>query len=235
MKKTIGFNMKVWRRHLDNLVRELPRSSGEELRRQVEDYVACDIHGLRSRSKTLTILFKIWVNPPKQHERLRRDALNMFPYLSAQERLALHWGMTVLAYPFFKQTVYELGNLFQLQDVVPSQQLMRKMRALYGERHSVRVATTAILSSLRDWGVITTSGQHENKQAEKIEIIHCELKRWLTEVMIHTSGHQALLLDAINQFPSFFPFASNVTRDDLVGAPFHVARHGFNQFSVEIH
>lgn len=234
MKKTIGFNMKVWLHHLDYVAQTVCEGSSQDIADDVLDYMAGEIVGQRSRYKTRTILFKIWMNVADEHKPLRDEAVLLYPKLTREERTVLHWGLTVLAYPFFKTVVYELGRLFRLQHVVPSQQIVRKMNSLYGDRHSVGVSTTAVLSTLRQWGIIRTSDRYNNVQADRISLHMPALKRWLAEAVIRASEKEVLSIDMLNQHPAFFPFDAAIDLNHLDCNLFTITRLGFNDMLVGI-
>lgn len=234
MKKVVGFNMKVWRHQLDYMAQSLPVTSSQDLVEDVSAYIAGDISGQRSRAKTKTILYKIWVKVPEVHQELRDRALTLYPQLMKKEQLALHWGLTVLAYPFFYDVVNEIGRLMRLQEVVDSQQIRRKMSALYGERHSVITSTTAVLSTLREWGVIETTRKVENAATEKTTIVTPELKQWLAEVILRSSDGEYVTVERLNDHPAFFPFAVDVDVYDLRTGAFTVSRQGWDMVMVGV-
>src|SRR5262245_57562975 len=54
-----------------------------------------------NREKAITILLKIWVSVPEPLEALRNDGLALLKRLPLGDHLAIHWGMTLVVYPFF--------------------------------------------------------------------------------------------------------------------------------------
>jgi len=56
-----------------------------------------------ARGKTLTVLMRIWVTVPSIAEPLRAAAIKRIPLASSEERLAIHWAMSVACYPFFAE------------------------------------------------------------------------------------------------------------------------------------
>jgi hypothetical protein len=59
---------------------------------------------------------RIWSGIPPERISLRDRAVALLPRISGQERIWLHWGMTALAYPFFRDTAEVVGRLLALQD-----------------------------------------------------------------------------------------------------------------------
>ena len=50
-----------------------------------------DVRG--SLDKTITILLKIWLQPPKNLKSLRDEGLELLKRNSSVERMVIHWGM----------------------------------------------------------------------------------------------------------------------------------------------
>ena len=46
---------------------------------------------------------KIWYLVDKDLIEIRDRVLEVFPVLTREERVFVHWGMTLAAYPFFKR------------------------------------------------------------------------------------------------------------------------------------
>lgn len=234
MKKKIGYNMKVWQHHLDFLVWQMMEGPQQDISNILLEYISRDIRGERSRQKTLTILLKIWVNVPDSRRRMRDDAFTLYADATQGERAALHWSMIVLAYPFFRDVVYELGRLFRLQEVVASPQISRKMNRLYGERHSVSVSTTAVLSTLREWEIIQTKRRYENVATEPMVIHSPRVKNWLVSAIVRASDQDHLNIDLLNRHPVFFPFDMSIGLHQLDQDAFIITRQGLDQTMVGV-
>lgn len=226
MKKIVGFDQKVQLHQLDYMARELPRTDPKELYEKMDDYLARDIGGQKARRNTRTIIFKIWCHVPEAHQPIQQRAIQLFPSLPPAERLLLHWGLTILSYPFVKDFVQEMGYLFRMQDEVSSEQIGRRMKSLYGDRRRVEVATGAVLMSLRSWGVIHAHKQHRHTIAKMIQITSLELKQWLTEVLLRATQSTAMTIEKIHDHPLFFPFEFTISIDELKNDQFSITRQG---------
>ncbi len=180
----------------------------------------------------MTILMKIWGLVEEDHRDLQQKGLEMIQSIWPEERLALHYGMTILAYPLFRDLVNEMGSGFRLQDGIASHQIRRKIKALYGDRRHVEVATEAVLTSLRSWGVIETNTKWINTISRKHEVRSLELKRWLVNVLLHASEQDFMPLDILNNHPIFFPFDYSIAVSDLGGEEFQVIRQGVDMVMV---
>ncbi|WP_044640698.1 hypothetical protein [Risungbinella massiliensis] len=232
MKKAVGFDQKIMLNHLDytaNITRDTERKGMYE---KLNTFLLADIRGDKSRKNAITMLMKIWYLVEEQHQEIQKQALEIFPTLSTKERLVLHYGMTLLAYPFFKDIVTEIGVLSRIQFEVPSQQLYRRLKALYGDRRRVEVAISAVLTSLRFWGVISSQKNVIQPISPKIEITSAELKKWLVQVILIVADQKVMLLDLIREQPMLFPFDYWIETRDLTRERFEVSCQGVDMVVV---
>ncbi len=233
MKKAVGFDQKIQLHQLDFIANEIPRmSSRDALYQLVDERLMADIGGAKSRANARTILFKIWFLVSDEHIELRDRALEMFQHATREEKLVLHWGMCLLAYPFFKDTVEQLGYLFHLQDEVTSEQIGRKIKGLYGERRRVEVSVNAVLSSLRSWGVLEMGKRNSHTMAAKINISSPEIKKWLVQVILTVTGKTVIELNYLPGEPCIFPFELTVLESELSGNHLEVTRQGIGRLLV---
>ncbi|MFC4402380.1 hypothetical protein [Gracilibacillus xinjiangensis] len=235
MSKPVGFDQKILLHQLDYTANEARRTERKDMYPLLEEYLLKDIKGAASRRCAKAILMKIWYLVDDEHQNLRQRALELFPDASEIERIVFHYSMTILAYPFFKDLVQEMGKLFKLQDEVTSQQINRMMKNLYGDRRRVEVATSAVLMSLKAWGIITPGkSNHTYKIKEKHSVQSSNLKEWLAEAVIRCSEGTSLTLDVLNSHPIFFPFDYKVSSADLNNDNFEVNRQGIDMIMVEV-
>ncbi|MBB6451620.1 hypothetical protein HNQ94_000041 [Salirhabdus euzebyi] len=235
MTKPVGFDQKILLHHLDYTATEANRTERKEMYEKLEDYLFTEIKGAASRRCAKAMLMKIWFLVEDEHKHLQEEAFKLLPDLSKAERILLHYGMTVLAYPFFGDLVREMGKLFKLQEEVLSQQIGRIMKNLYGERRRVEVATSATLTSLKAWGIITPGEKRYSYiQSKKFSITSNELLQWLAEAIIRNSEGDSLSLDIINSHPTFFPFSYQIGTSDLRDSGFQVNRQGLDMIIVQV-
>ncbi|SDO87163.1 hypothetical protein SAMN04487897_12518 [Paenibacillus sp. yr247] len=233
MKKAVGFDQKIQLHQLDLIANEISRmSSRDALYQLVDERLMADIGGTKSRANARTILFKIWFLVSDEHIGLRDRALALFQRGTSEERLVLHWGMCLLAYPFFKDTTEQLGYLFHLQDEVTSEQIGRKMKGLYGERRRVEVSVNAVLSSLRSWGVLELGKRNTHTRAVKINILSPEMKKWLVQVMLIVTGKTVIELNHLAGEPCIFPFELSVLESELYSDQLEITRQGIGRLMV---
>jgi hypothetical protein len=104
--RMIDYNRTVKLRWLDETVDlllggECEAAISDTLRQRLGDQLSVGSQALRgSRETTITLLLKTWVRVPTRIEGLRDDAIRELGHVRRSERLPLHWGMTMAAYPF---------------------------------------------------------------------------------------------------------------------------------------
>ncbi|RID89027.1 hypothetical protein D1953_00160 [Peribacillus asahii] len=224
MTKPIGFDQKVLLHHLDFTANEARRLERKEMYDVLENFLRTDIQGAKSRKNAITMLMKIWYLVGENHSSIREKALEMFPLLKQEERILLHWCMTILAYPFFYDLVREMGLHLRMQDMVPSQVLGRKMKSLYGERRRVEVATSAVLTSIKSWGITELYKNRSYSLSEKIEVHSPELKQLIAEVLLACNDAHILPLELMNNNALFFPFDYHIKARDLIEDKFELVK-----------
>jgi hypothetical protein len=236
MKKAVGFDQKILLHQLDFIAREIPRTeSRQELYEKVDEFLTADIAGFKSRLNARTILFKIWYLVEQEYNSLQQDALKLIEEVYPEERKVIHWGMTLLAYPFFADMVNELGTMFKLQDEVPSEQITRRIKALYGDRRRVEVSISATMTSLREWKTVVSEKRNIQKLPEHREIIRSpQLQQWISEILLRVLEVSSLPVEQFNNHPLLFPFILDITTDDLDKNRFNIIRQGVDMRMVSL-
>jgi len=112
-----------------------------------------------SLDKTVTILTKIWVNPPDNLIEFHRQGLTLLSTLPQEEHIAIHWGMTMAVYPFWGTVASHVGRLLNLQGTVSVNQIQRRVREQYGERATVSRAAQRVLRSIVNWKVLKETSE----------------------------------------------------------------------------
>lgn len=232
MAKPVGFDQKIKLHYLDYIAREASSMDRKSMYEKLDEFLSADVRGAMAKKHVITMLMKIWYLVPDEVKVLRQSALDLLPSLSSRERLVLHWGMTLHAYPFFKDVVNELGNLFGLQNEVPRQQIGRKVKSLYGDRRRVEVATTAVLLSIKSWGLIEGSKNNIYTMPEKYEISNTALKLWLAEVVLRVSDYQYMPLEMIPAAQVVFPFQFKINIREFEQSNFIINRQGLDMYLV---
>ena len=159
------------------------------------------------RGKTISILLSIWVTVPKHLIELQDEALSLLKRLSASEHLALHWGMTMTAYPFFSIVAETAGRMLNLQGTVATILLKNRMRELYGQRETVIRSTRYVLSSIKDWDILKeTNERGVYHLATHRTIKDYQLQEWMIKALLICEGKTLAPLNVLTRSPKLFPF-----------------------------
>jgi hypothetical protein len=232
LEKLVGLGYHLRPNQLDYIAEQGKNIDSKTIYTKLDDYLQKDIHGKSSRVKVATILLRIWYFVPPEYQSLRDRALELYSRLTPPERLILHWGMLLLTHPFFRDITAELGNLFILQHEVPSSQIYRKMRSIYGDKERVNVATKSALATLRYMEYLDSSKKAVYTQPKKREIYDLKLKNWLAEVVILASGKDALPIDLIPSSPVLYPVHLQLNTADIDSPSLGLIRQGLDMNMV---
>ncbi len=231
MNRFIGFDRKLQLDWLDATVgccqeSRDPGIVAVHLRQRLGSEVA----GTEARRKTITVLLRIWLNVPAKDGRLRDEALQLAGQSSAEERLWLHWGMSLLAYPFFRDVAATAGQLSRLQGVFSQAQVQRRMIESWGQRTTLQRAVRRLLRTFIDWHVLRETdvrGSYDVAPLRQTE--NRALALWLLDCALRAHQSEQVLLRELGQlaytFPfDLLPFVNDLRRSDR----FEITRQGLD-------
>jgi len=180
------------------------------------DYYLRDDVGGDNRRKTINILIRTWVNVDPGHGSIRDKALGLFKLADANERIAIHWSMLLLAYPIFDNLTAAAGKLLNLQDEFSLSMVRRRIYELWGERSTLQYAIDKMIRSQIDWGVLSDGEKPgEYKRIQPLEIKNAEVKLLLIEAYLLASGKPHLQFVEVNKLDEMFPFKLDIGLDDF--------------------
>lgn len=237
MRKVVGFSQKTKRVWLDALLDKLVQTTDEaDLRRFLEKYLKDDLPGKTSRAKSAGIVLRIWSSVPPERISLRDRAVAMLPRISGQERIWLHWGMSALAYPFFRDTAEVVGRLLSLQDDFTTAQVQARMLTTWGDRATTREAAQKLLNTLVDWEVLRpTKVKGHFLLSRKMSDCAPDLQLWLLEALLAASAADEIEAQQLLRLPESFPFTISIGVADLRRHEgFNIHRQGLDMDMVAI-
>lgn len=184
------------------------RAVNESLQELLADKVSVGGQAVRgNREKIITILMKTWLNVPRGLEALRDDGLDLLRGLDRNDRVAVHWGMSMAAYPFWGSVAAHTGRLLRLQDSAAAAQVQRRMMERYGERATVGRATRRVLRAYIDWGVLNdTPTKGIYIQRRRYTVRDSKRIAWLTEAVLTARTTGSAAAQDLLESPSLFPF-----------------------------
>jgi len=157
-RTTIGFDRRIDIEWLDAAA---GRSAAGYSRAEVREFLWDFLDGVvggdtvhSARGKTLTVLMRIWVTVPAAAAPLRTIAVKLVRSASSEERLAIHWAMSIASYPFFGEVAGQIGKLLTLNGEANLSQIVRRMTERWGDRSTLPRAAQRVLRSMVQWKIL---------------------------------------------------------------------------------
>lgn len=186
----------------------------QQIRRRLQTRLESEITGPEACQKTITLLTRLWVRVPAEHQSLHAEALSLLPNVLPAERLWLHWGMTLLAYPFFYEVAATVGQLLRLQGEFESLQIRQRMREKWGQRSTMDRAILRVIQTFLAWNVIQPINPERRifGPVTPCQTTDQRLSLWFIESLIRSiyqvkeEDNAQLLFGGLIQSPAIFPF-----------------------------
>ncbi|MBN1137908.1 MAG: hypothetical protein JXM73_15065 [Anaerolineae bacterium] len=219
MDKDIGFNRNIYRAWLDAAAAFCAETDDlAEVRARLEPVVEQDIKSAVNRRKAIDILINIWGKSADLAPGLHREASLFFRSTPVvQDRLWLHYGLTLLAYPFFREVAAAVGQLGRREQTITPAMVKERLIAERGELGSLAKAVERVLFSLRNWELMTPSEQRYAyaPQIQALATDHQALQLWLLACTLHAHPAEELPFADLLRLPELFPFRLTVGVEDL--------------------
>lgn len=214
--KPVGFDQKIKFQYLDHLAKSLKSNKSNNIYSILDEALRTSIKGEKSRKNAITILMKIWVKVELRIEDIQQELIKEYSYLSEAEQRCVHYCLTCIAYPFYREQMNHLGKHLRMADTVNSKVLISQMKDLYGDRRRVEVASSSVLSSSRDWEMISMVKQGTYGPFNQMIQVNDKLvKSLMIEVLMHHLSTDTIELEMLNNSAIFFPFDYHVTPGDI--------------------
>jgi hypothetical protein len=222
---------------MDAAFDRLAQTTGEaDLRTFLDEHLKDELPGKESRAKTTGIVLRIWSGIPPDRIALRDRAVALLPRISGQERIWLHWGMTALAYPFFRDAAEVVGRLLALQDDFTTAQVQGRMLTTWGDRVTSKEAAQKLITTLVDWEVLrSTKTKGHFLLAQKMTASISDLQLWLLEALLGASAADEIEAQQLLRLPESFPFTLSIGVSDLRRYEgFNIHRQGLDMDMVSL-
>lgn len=231
MDKGIGFNRNIKLDWLDATAAFcVEMADPAAIRQRLQPIIGQEIGSAVNVRKSIDILLNIWLRHSGADAGLQRQALTFFQEsVVVSDRLWLHYGLTLLAYPFFCQAAAAIGQLCRYEELIAATAVREKLFGAYGELGSIKEAAARVIYSLRDWGILADgpgravyTPLYRHFQASDIA-----LERWLLACALRGHPVEQLPFTDLLHLPALFPFKFSLTVHDLRQMPgFEVQRQG---------
>lgn len=213
---TIGFDRRLRHEWLDAIgSKQTTGATVPELRKFAHKLLRSDLPAEMARRKTLSVLFHLWVDVPADAVALRDGACRLLADLDARQRIALHWGLGLATYPFFRDAADAAGRLLLLQECVSLAQIQRRVAERWGQRSTTERAAQRIVRSWIEWGVLRESKQRGTYIASKPIELSGLLASWTVEAVLVGADADSQAVAQVRKAPQLFPFEIKVSAHEL--------------------
>ena len=220
MLRTIGFDRYIQLNSLNAIASKLCQQYDDinSIRNHMHDLLKSEYPNYEARRKTITVITRIWIRVPNNVKELQKDALWLLNNIQPKERIWLHWGMAMVAYPFFRDITLTIGRLLSLQCETATNQIHHRVQKNWGQRTTVIRAIDRVIQSLHEWKAIDLL-KNRRKNAinafTKLTTNNIDLQIWLIKAIFIAEGVDSMQMKGVMTSPSIFPFLLNISRSDL--------------------
>jgi hypothetical protein len=177
-----------------------------------------EIKGSESRRKSVLSLVRVWARVPEPQFELQKRGLGLYLDSNTEEKIWLHWGMSIAAFPIFVDVALTIGKLLKLQAYITSGQVHREIYSKWGQRSTLQKAVQSILISMKDWGTLTYDEKlRRYEQGARFSAQTIEIQKWLLEILLFSNNTQ-INISQINNNPLTYPFKFNINITDIINS-----------------
>ncbi|HLF88588.1 MAG TPA: hypothetical protein VI451_06580 [Anaerolineales bacterium] len=228
--KNIGFNRKILLLWLDAAASLCAESQDPaEIRTRLDAIIQPDLTSPTNRRKTIDILLNIWLKTAGLVPHIYAQAIENFPQGAVGDRLWLHYGLTLVAYPFFREVVAAMGQTSRFEETITFHLIQQKITAELGQLGSLKEAVYRVFFSLRDWNILSDGEKARTYCVNRgtLKASSPATESWLLACALHAHPAEELPFADLLRLPELFPFSFTLTVDDLRNHPdFAVQRQG---------
>jgi hypothetical protein len=231
MNRMIGFDRKLELDWLDATVAQCQSDRDpDRVLRNLDLLLETEIIGNKARRNTLTVLMRIWVKVPEEQTEIRNEGLALATQVAPTERLWLHWGMSLLAYPFFRDVAAKVGQLGRLQGDFSQAQVQRRMTEGWGQRTTLERAVQRLVRTFVEWQVVLDAGTRGSYSLAPVhQTDNRNLALWLMDCALRANEAEQVPLRELERLPYNFPFDLTSFAGDLRGSKrFESTRQGLD-------
>ncbi len=230
MDKGIGFSRTIMLDWLD-VTASLCVQNFEllKIRQHLAETISGTVHGIDAQRKTIDVLSAIWVKTEKSAPQIRQQALAIFPTLSSsEERLWLHYGMTLVCYPFFRKCVAAIGQISRTDELITRKVIKDRIASDYGHLGALDRSVERIIASLTNWGALGNTNQNDKYQISSRKFQSTDImQNWLLSCALFSHPSEAIPFDDLVHLPELYPFKFTIGVDNLRrDSRFEVQRQG---------
>ena len=238
--KGIGFNRTILLPWLDAVAAFCAETDDPaKIRARLEPVVGQNLKGIEARRKTIDILINIWLKSSAVAPAMHAEAISWFQATQALgDRLWLHYGLTLVYYPFFRECVAIIGQFSRHEGTLTNRMVKQRLVAERGHLGSLDRSEQHVVASLRNWGLLTESDQRHayTPQHQALTASDTNLEAWLLACALRAHHAEELPFADLLHLPELFPFRFSIELAQLDEHPwFVVQRQGTGWTMVRLH
>jgi hypothetical protein len=218
MDKGIGFSRTITLDWLDVTASLcVQKIAPAEIRQHLAETISGTVNGSEAQRKTIDVLTAIWVKTDQRAPQIRQEALAIFPTLSSsEERLWLHYGMTLVCYSFFRKCAAAIGQVSRTEVLITRKMIKDRIAGDYGHLGALDRSVERIIASLTDWGALTHTDQKQNYRIQLRRFSSSEnLQSWLLTCALYAHPSEGIPFDDLIHLPELYPFNLTIGVDKL--------------------
>jgi hypothetical protein len=218
MDKGLGFSRMIMLDWLDVTASLcIQNMEPSAIRQQLAETISGTVCGKEAQRKTIDVLLAIWVKTEKATPKIRHEALSLFSLSSRpEERLLLHYGMTLVYYPLFRKVTATIGQICRTEETFTRKMIKDRISAEYGHLGGLDRSVERILASLMNWGAIAAA---EKKAAYRLHLRHFQtaenLQLWLLGSALYAHPADELPFEDLIHLPELYPFKLTIGIEQL--------------------
>lgn len=195
------------------------------VKEKLDKLVSYETQSSEVKRKTIDVLTRTWIRIPKNQEFVQHNALEKYQKVEPSDYIILHWGMLLMAFPFFRDICSIIGKLNVLYGEIPTNQLHQRMIEKWGKRTSMIRATDRVIQSMIQWKILE---KNDSKLlvGKPIKISKIDTTVWFLEALLRSEQTNSFEYDRLITLPTIFPFQIDV--------PFYYIKKS-NRFEYSIH
>lgn len=157
-------------------------ASVEDARAALHDRLKTETLGEAARAKTVTALMRTWINvAPSVADLVRWAARHAADVADSRP---LHIGALLATQPFFADQTAIVGRILAVQDDVETPMVRARMRAIWGPRRSVDVATQRTIKTMRAIGMLEGKPSESMSHRARPIVVTPHIGAWLTACVL---------------------------------------------------
>lgn len=186
----------------------------QEIKEQLNEYLAFEISSPTNLRKTREILLNIWVYDNTINNRLRKEAVSILHDMP-EYALVIHWCMMLATYPVFADMCKLIGKLSEFQDEITLSQIRQKLYDEWGERSTLYHSIDKLISTLNELDVLHRN-QPGKYQIVKHSVRSSRVSAFMVYAMMLMDDRGYYSFADLSSAVFFYPFEYQIEKEILL-------------------